>query len=170
MGPLEEPTALAAERRWRSQFPYRWDLDDLVARRELLRLAVITSGALFAGTAVLALLGRFGQRRRGEPRPIVRASEVPEGSAHYFRYPGEDDRAVLLHLPSGEFVAYSQTCTHLSCSVYYQEQRDTLYCPCHEGFFDTRTGEPTAGPPQRRLPRIVLRRDGDLLVAVEETP
>ena len=26
--------------RWRSTFPYHWDADDLISRRELLRLAV----------------------------------------------------------------------------------------------------------------------------------
>jgi arsenite oxidase small subunit len=54
--------------------------------------------------------------------------------------------------------------------VYYQAQQGRLYCPCHEGMFDPQTGEPTAGPPQRRLPRIALRQDGDLLYALEETP
>jgi Rieske Fe-S protein len=156
--------------RWRRAFPYHWDADDLVSRRELLRLAVLASGALFGGTAVLAALGWIDNRRRGTPRPIVAASQVPEGTAHYFNYPEPDDQAVLLHLPGGEFVAFSQKCTHLSCAVYYQPERERLYCPCHEGVFDVRTGDATAGPPQRRLPQIPLRRDGDMLVALEEVP
>jgi Rieske Fe-S protein len=156
--------------RWRTEFPYHWDADDLVSRRELLQLAVWTSGALFAGTAILAALGRFDDRRRGRPRAIVRADEIPEGGVHYFNYPEPDDQAMILHLPGGEFVAYSQKCTHLSCAVYYQAEHDRLYCPCHEGVFDPRTGEPVAGPPVRPLPRIVLQRDGDTLVAVEEVP
>jgi Rieske Fe-S protein len=156
--------------RWRTTFPYHWDADDLVSRRELLRLAVVASGALFAGTAVLTVLGWLDNRRRGTPKQIVPASQVPEGTAHYFSYPEPEDQAVLLHLPGGEFVAFSQKCTHLSCAVYYQSERQRLYCPCHEGVFDARTGEPTAGPPQRRLPQIPLRRDGDMLVALEEVP
>jgi Rieske Fe-S protein len=141
-----------------------------VGRRELLRLAVLTSGALFAGTAVLALLGRIKSATHGGTTQIARANDVAPGSAFYFSYPGSDDQAMLLHLPDGQFVAYSQKCTHLSCAVYYQAERDRIYCPCHGGVFDPRTGEPTAGPPQRPLPRITLRRDGDLLVAVEERP
>jgi nitrite reductase/ring-hydroxylating ferredoxin subunit len=156
--------------RWRRAFPYHWDVDDFVSRRQLLQWAVLTSGALFAGTAILAVLGWFGTRRRGTPRAIVRAQEVAEGEAFYFRYPEPDEQAMLLHLPGGQFVAYSQKCTHLACGVYYQPERDRLYCPCHEGVFDPRTGEPLAGPPQRRLPRIVLRRDGDTLIALEEVP
>jgi Rieske Fe-S protein len=156
--------------RWRATFPYHWDADELVSRRELLRFAVLTSGTLFVGTAVLAVLGWLDNRRRGTPSPVVQASQVPEGTAHYFSYPEPDDQAVLLHLSGGRFVAYSQKCTHLSCAVYFQAEQGRLFCPCHEGVFDVETGEPVAGPPQRRLPRIVLRRDGDMLVAVEEVP
>jgi Rieske Fe-S protein len=167
------PSVIAERRhagRWRAEFPYHWDADELVSRRELLQLAVLASGALFAGTAVLAVLGRIRSGRRGQPRAVARADEVPEGEALYFKYPGEGDQAVLLHLPGGEFVAYSQKCTHLSCSVFYQPDHDRLYCPCHEGVFDPRTGEPVAGPPQRPLPRIALREENGTLIALEERP
>ncbi len=164
------PRSDQATEPWRVEFPYHWDVDELVSRRELLRLAVLASGTLFAGTAVLAVLGQVRDRRRGSPRVIARVDAVPEGGVLYFTYPGDDDEAMLLHLPGGRFVAYSQKCTHLSCAVYYQPERSRLYCPCHEGVFDPETGAPVAGPPQRPLPRIVLRREGDLLVAVEERP
>lgn len=167
--PPVRPPHLGAER-WRSEFPYRWDADELVSRRGLLQLAVLASGALFAGTAALAALGRLTSRRVGRLQPLVGASQVPRGQAFYFNYPGAGDQAMLLHLPDGQFVAYSQKCTHLSCAVYYQPDRGRLFCPCHEGVFDPVTGDPTAGPPQRRLPRIELRRAGDLLLAVEEIP
>lgn len=161
--------ALAA-RRWFSDFPYHWDADDLVSRRDLLRFAVLTSGALFAGTAVLAVLGLTRSLRRGHPTPIARVADLREGEAHYFAYPEPDDQAMVIRLPGDQFVAYSQKCTHLSCAVYFQQEENRLFCPCHDGVFDIRTGEPVAGPPQRALPRIVLRREGDMLIAVEEVP
>ena len=154
----------------RREFPYRLDDDAQVSRRTLLRFAVYTSGALFGGTALLALLGALVTRARGTPQPIARASEVPEGQAHYFNYPEPDDQAMLIHLPDGNFVAYSQKCTHLSCAVYYQPEHGRIFCPCHEGVFDPQTGEPVAGPPQRRLPQIRLQREGDQLIALEEVP
>lgn len=156
--------------RWRAEFPYHWDADDLVSRRQLLQVTIYTSGALFSVTALLAFLGLVRQRSRTAPQPIARVSEVAEGEARYFHYPAADDEAVLLHLPGGRFVAYSQTCTHLSCSVYYQHEEERLFCPCHSGVFDALTGEPTAGPPQRPLPRIALRQEGDTIYAVERTP
>ena len=155
-------------KRWRTEYPYHWDADDLVSRRDLLHFAVYASGTLFLGTAALAVLGLVQQPRVLERRAIARIGDVPEGQALYFRYPGPDDQAMLLHLPGGQLVAYSQKCTHLSCSVYYQADRGRLYCPCHEGVFDPRTGEPVAGPPQRRLPEIALQREGVVIYAVGE--
>jgi Rieske Fe-S protein len=164
-GAIEQPADREQVKRWRAEFPYHWDADDLVSRRRFLEFAVYTSGALFAGTTLLAALGLLRRPRETKEQPIARVNDVPEGQALYFAYPEPDDQALLLRLPGDQFVAYSQRCTHLSCAVYYQAERGRLYCPCHEGIFDPQTGEPIAGPPQRRLPRIRLRRDGELLVA-----
>ena len=53
-------------------------------------------------------------------------------------------------------VAYSQSCTHLSCAVVPRLQENCMHCPCHEGYFDLQSGRPIAGPPRRPLPRIAL--------------
>lgn len=160
----------SGEKRWRAEFPYHWDADELTSRRELLRFAVYTSGALFSVTALLALLGLVRRPPATPARPIARVGEVAEGEAVYFRYPDPDDEAVLLRLPGDRFVAYSQKCTHLSCAVYYQADHHRLFCPCHDGVFNAETGDPEAGPPERRLPRIALRREGDTLFAVGVEP
>ena len=168
--PADREQRRAQITRWREEFPYHWDADDLVSRRELLHFTVFASGARFASTAVLAILGALKNLHGTETQPIARVADVPEGSAVYFNYPSSDDQAMLLHLPGGQFVAFEQKCTHLSCSVYYQPDRGRLYCPCHEGVFDPATGQPIAGPPQRRLEQIALRQDADVLYAVGHTP
>lgn len=101
---------------------------------------------------------------------IMPARELREGEPHYFRYPDDDDEAVMMRLSNGNIVAYSQKCTHLSCAVYYQEEKNRLHCPCHEGAFSVVDGEPTLGPPQRRLPRIVIAERDGMLYALEEIP
>jgi nitrite reductase/ring-hydroxylating ferredoxin subunit len=150
------------------EFPYDWERDAAMSRRELLRLVLVTSGAVFAGTLALAIFGRRDDRRRGSRMPIEGGAQLAEGEALYFHYPGEGDQAVLLNLPGEGLVAYSQKCTHLSCSVYAKEGE--LICPCHDGKFDARTGEPISGPPERPLPRILLEEQGGQLFAVEERP
>ena len=156
--------------RWRAEFPYHWDADEFVSRRELLRLAVMTSGALFAATAGIAALNYVKPLRTANRQLIAPASAVPPGGVHYFQYPTAEDSAILLHLPDGRFVAYSGKCTHLSCAVYHDQQSGNLLCPCHDGAFDSRTGAPIAGPPQRPLPRITLSQEGSNIYAVEEVP
>lgn len=158
------------DKRWQAEFPYHWDADDLTSRRELLQFAVYTSGALFSVTALLALLGLLRRPPAPPARPVARVGEVAEGKAFYFRYPDPDDEAVLLRLSGDRFVAYSQKCTHLSCAVYYQADHQRLFCPCHDGIFNAATGDPEAGPPQRRLPRITLRQEGDTLYAIGVEP
>lgn len=153
--------------RWGREFPYRYGEDELASRRTFLRFTVYTSGVIFGSTGVLAALNAVTPLARGEERVIEGASQVPVGGALYFNYPGPDDQAVLLRREEG-FVAYGMKCTHLSCAVYHQPEHDRLYCPCHEGVFNPATGEPTAGPPRRRLPQIELRREGDNLIAVRE--
>ena len=150
--------------RWQLEFPYRWDHDDAVTRRQLLRFTVYTSGALFAGTAVIAGLSYLRGPAEGRRVAIAREDELREGEARYFEYGGEG--AVLVRTPGGELVAYDQRCTHLSCAVVYEPDAQRLFCPCHDGAFDVRSGVPTAGPPRRPLARIRLERAGGVVYAV----
>jgi Rieske Fe-S protein len=130
----------------------------------------MASGALFAATAGVVALNYLKPLQTVRRQVIARTTDVPPGGVHYFQYPTADDHAILLHLPDGRFVAYSGRCTHLSCAVYYDQQRGELLCPCHDGVFDPQTGDPIAGPPQRSLPKIVLQQDGTIVYAVEEVP
>lgn len=166
----EEPLSnRTRDGRWGVDFPFEWDADELVSRRQLLNWSVWASGALFAGTGVLAALGYARTRSVGGWRAIVEPEAVPRGGVHYFKYPGPDDHAILLHLREGRFVAYSGKCTHLSCAVYWNAERGKLRCPCHEGLFEAETGSVLAGPPTRPLPRIALREENGMIYALEET-
>jgi Rieske Fe-S protein len=170
---LTEQDRPAAARRawsrlhWQREFPYHWDSDEVISRRELLNFAVYTSGALFAATAVLAGIGFIRRRSTATPKAVARIADVLEGQAVYFHYPSDalGDEAMLLHLSGDRFVAYNQTCTHLSCGVYYEPDRQRLFCPCHEGAFNPDTGDPIGGPPQRRLTRITLDQRNGVLYA-----
>ena len=82
-----------------------------------------------------------------------------------FRYPTDDDPCILVRDAAGRIDAFSQVCTHLSCAVVHRPGDDVLACPCHKGSFSAREGLPLAGPPTRRLPRIVIEQRGADLVA-----
>ena len=46
-------------------------------------------------------------------------------------------------------------------SVVPNVREGVIHCPCHEGFFDLKTGRVLAGPPPRPLTRILLEIRGD---------
>lgn len=149
---------------WRKDFPVDWPQDELVSRRDFAKFLVLTSFAFVVGQAWI-VFQNFARRRRGLPpvRKIAALEAVPVGDAMTFAYPGPGDRCLLVRTAQDRFVAYSQQCTHLSCAVVPRVADNCLHCPCHNGFFDLPTGNPTAGPPRRPLPRITLEiRDGSL--------
>ncbi len=94
---------------------------------------------------------------------IARESEVAPGSSVKFKDGGKD--AVLVHLDSGDFVAYSAVCTHAGCTVAYRDAQ--LACPCHGSIFDPANGaEVVSGPAQTPLPEIPVEvRNGQVLRA-----
>lgn len=143
--------------RWRRDFPIDSDEDDYVSRRDLVKYIVLTSGAFALGQLWLVyekLLGRRGQKF--ERLPVASVDELRVGGAKTFDYPEGSSPRLLVRTGPRDFVAYDQQCTHLQCPVVPVVEKGKLHCPCHNGWFDLRTGAPTAGPPQRRLPRILL--------------
>lgn len=94
---------------------------------------------------------------------IAQASEVGAGSAVKFQNDGEP--AVLVHLESGDFVAYSAVCTHQGCEVAYESGSGMLNCPCHGSVFDpSQEAQPQSGPAQRPLPDIPIEvQDGSVV-------
>ena len=148
---------------WRRDFPLTSAGEERVTRREFARYLALASGAFAAGTVGVAAWASSRQVPEGEPMRVVALDDVPVGGSHLFHYPDEEEPAILVRLGEDEVVAWSQHCTHLGCVVYYEADREELECPCHEGFFDVRTGDVVAGPPERPLPRIALEvRDGDV--------
>ncbi|MET9434686.1 Rieske (2Fe-2S) protein [Streptomyces sp. NPDC006551] len=139
--------------------------DSLTTRRDYLRIVATVSGGLAAGGIGVAggILHRHGDAD-GTPEPKKIADRLAPGEALAFRYPEEEDRAVAIRLEDGTLAGYSAVCTHLACAVLWRRDRGAegeLYCPCHEGVFDARTGEVTAGPPPRALPKVLLMEEAD---------
>jgi nitrite reductase/ring-hydroxylating ferredoxin subunit len=172
-GPDGSP--LATQPAWRKDFPIDWPVDQYVARRDFAKFLVLISGAFVAGQAWIAAQDLVRKNRSAalpsSPRTkIAQLHDLSIGTARVFRYPTENDRCLLIRLEPDVLLAYSQSCTHLSCAVVPRFDKGVLHCPCHEGYFDLKTGRNIAGPPPRPLPRILLAIEGDDVYAtgVEE--
>ncbi len=152
---------------WRQDFPIDWPKDEFVARRDFAKFLVLTSCAFTVGQAWIAAQHLVRGRRPVAARlRIATTSELPVGGFKIFSYPSEHERCVLVRLGESELVAFSQACTHLSCAVIPKVTEGIFLCPCHDGYFDIRTGKNIAGPPPRPLPRILLETQGDGVFAV----
>ena len=145
------------------------------AKRRFLKALI-----LFAGALVLLPLGRLSafllERKSNTgsyPRSkIANTSEVTAGKSVLFTYPHKDRPAVLIHLTSGDFVAYDAICTHLGCQIHFDEEpikgweskKDNLFCACHGAVFDPENGDVLAGPPPRPMPKVKLEieTNGDI--------
>lgn len=157
--------------RWRQDFPIDWPKDEFGARRDFAKFLVLTSAAFVGGQAWIAAQQLLRRIRPSAGRvKVASLSELPLGAVRSFSYPTAKDRCLLVRLPEGDVVAFSQACTHLSCAVVPRVAEGIFLCPCHEGYFDIRTGKNLAGPPPRPLPRIVLETEGNDIFAtgVEE--
>ena len=156
-----------AQPSWRQEFPIDWPQDLYVERREFMKFMVLTSAAFTLGQAWIALQNWYRESRGDAPiQRIASFDDLAVGAAVGFRYPDKHEPCLLVRLSESEFVAFNQKCTHLSCAVIPRPSEGSLYCPCHEGRFDLRTGAPTAGPPRRPLTRILLEVKGRDIYAV----
>lgn len=72
--------------------------------------------------------------------------------------------AILIHHEDGQWVSFSAVCTHLSCTVKYEPDKQRVFCACHEGVFDPFSGEVVSGPPPRGLDVFRVKVEDDAVV------
>jgi len=133
-----------------------------VSRREFAKFLCLVSGGMAVGTGWVAVKDKLFPAHRIEGEVFVcKTTNVPPGGTHPFHVPDSRTPYILIHLNDGTWRAYEQKCTHLSCAVYYQPKADKIECPCHNGWFDARTGSVLQGPPPRPLPHLEVTLKGD---------
>jgi Rieske Fe-S protein len=127
-------------------------------RKEFIRLGA-AAGVSVAGFSVSC------SNTASEGRVIARVSEVPLGSAIEFRDDYSGERAMLIHLEGGRFVAYSVVCTHQGCPVVYRGRE--LVCPCHGSVFNPARGAAAVrGPAREPLREVEVETEDGKVVRV----
>lgn len=138
-----------------------------VSRREFTKFLCLVSGGMAVGSGWVAVKDRLFPPHRIEGEAFVcKTTEVPPGGTFPFTVSGSKTPFILIHLNDGSWRAFEQKCTHLACSVFYQPAADKIQCPCHNGWFDARTGTVLQGPPPRPLKRLeVVVKGEDIYVS-----
>lgn len=161
----DERDVRQATESYQKEFPYERDEEGQVTRREFCNFLFLTSSALLVSAVGFAGKAAYDSQFKEQysPLKIEGANGLQPGASLNFRYPKENDTAILIRAQDGNYYAYGQKCTHLSCPVYYAKEADRLECPCHEGGFDVHDGRNLYGPPPRPLDRIEIEeRNGEI--------
>ena len=144
---------------YRSVSPDANEEKEEITRRTFCNRALLSSAALVLAASEFKAKSTKQQENLVfyPPMKIEGAERLLPGSFLYFEYPKRGDGAILLRGSEGEFSAYSRKCAHLGCSIEFDDSRRCLFCPCHRGAYDARTGFVIFGPPPRPLDQIVLQ-------------
>lgn len=93
---------------------------------------------------------------------LPEAHKLAPGTALMFKFGSRP--ALLIHHPDDEWVALIAVCTHLGCTVQYQGDQGRIYCACHGGVYNARTGGNVSGPPPKPLERLEVKRTESAVV------
>lgn len=78
----------------------------------------------------------------------AKVGELAPNSSKIFKF--GNSPGILINTKNGEIIAFSAVCTHLTCTVIYEEDTESILCPCHNGRFDL-GGNVISGPPPSPL-------------------
>lgn len=71
--------------------------------------------------------------------------------------------ALLVRVNDTQFKAFSAVCTHLNCTVQYQESTSQIWCACHNGTYDL-NGRVVSGPPPKPLDEFAVHVRGEDII------
>ena len=136
-----------------------------LSRRTFLRLLLQGSGLALVGSALYPIL-RYLYPPAGTEASVssaiaAKVGELAPNTAKIFRFGARP--GLLIHAPTGELKAFSAVCTHLNCTVQYDEQSSVIWCACHNGRFDL-NGQVISGPPPRPLEAYQVNLRGEEIV------
>ena len=126
--------------------------EETISRRDFFGIAWKGLGIL-AGLEVLGIVTAYfvsGRNRHAvSPKQLMEAGPVESfGMNTVTAFMG--GRFYLARQQDGGFIALSLRCTHLGCSVSWEEEKHRFICPCHSSAFDI-SGEVLNPPAARAL-------------------
>ena len=81
--------------------------------------------------------------------------------------PVNDKPVIVVNTAQGGLKAFSAICTHLGCIVEWDQSRQFILCPCHDGRFNAVNGAVISGPPPAPLPQLALTVEEDAVYVSE---
>ncbi len=141
-----------------------------VGRRRFISYLLGFSVVATLGGVLTPIIGYLWPPRRtaggGSGRVEVGAvTDFPPGQGKVV--PVGDKPVILAHTEQGGLKAFSAICTHLGCIVEWDQNRQIILCPCHDGRFNPVNGAVISGPPPAPLPELAVAVEGDTVYVSE---
>lgn len=130
-----------------------------VSRRQFIFTGFAGIAAAWAGTLVQSILFPPAQPASAKPVQIA-LSDLSVGASKTVTYAGAPARVTR---SQDGVLALSLICTHLGCTVQWDEANQEFQCPCHDGKFD-QFGDVISGPPPLPLERLSVKVQGDQIL------
>ena len=132
-----------------------------------------TGLAALAGIEIFWFMSSLLKNRRKREEKRLTLQLIDAGMVQDYR-PGQitaitDGSFYLACLEDGSFIALSRTCTHLGCSVPWDNTQQKFVCPCHGSTFDL-AGRVLTAPAPRPLDYYPVRIENGLIRVDISTP
>ena len=139
-----------------------------LSRRDFIKMVNWVLGITGVSILISPVIAYFWpknlQETPSEPVSAGLDSNLKEGESvtiPFGRYP-----ALVIRTPQG-LRAFSAVCTHFACICKWDQEKNMIICPCHDGFFDPLTGDVISGPPPTGLKQLNINiDDGEILIGV----
>jgi len=124
---------------------------------------IISPGVKQANAEKWITLGPINSLTPGVPTGFPYSRSIEDGWVES----SQSGVAYALTTDGQNVLVLSDVCTHLSCRVTWQGDRNEYVCPCHDGFFDI-VGEVISGPPPRPLNQFQSKiENGQIMILLE---
>jgi len=141
--------------------------DNQFGRRNFMKAAIASIGGLIGAAvglpAIPYIMGPALQKESDSWLQLGSISKVELNTPTLFKKTietqtgwinTEEEISVYVLTSNGQdYVVMSNVCTHLACRVRWIPEKDSFFCPCHNGVF-AKDGTVVAGPPPRPLDRF----------------
>ncbi len=145
-----------------------------IKRRQLLRAGFL-GGTLLALLELTAIVVPFARVNKitglGAKVPVGPKADILARfkSANDVPILNIEGKFFLLHAPGGIIAAYRK-CTHLGCSVPFNETEDQFHRPCHGSLYDKHTAVVKGGPAPKPLQLFHIGADAAGSLTVDTNP
>lgn len=136
------------------------------SRRSFLKMIWAVFGILAALEFLFMIFTFLGRRKRGEEKG---ETENLIDAGNVDKYPVNSVTAnirgkfYLSRVEDGGFIALSSKCTHLGCTVPWDDKEKRFICPCHGSSFDI-AGDVISSPAPRPLDMYPVHIENNTII------